>query len=858
MNFSDVNDEMRQHLDEKIADLMERGMSESEARGQALREFGNATLHLEDSREVWRWGWLDRLRQDVRQALRGMRRSPGFTAVVVATLALGIGANTAIFSLVNQLLLHPPGIDHPERVLSIGTRYNKLNLRVFWVSPPTLADVRDSRSVFEHAALVSFRDVNYSAEDHPERLEAAAVSVEFFDVVGVKPLLGRTFRPEEDQPNANREVILTYPTWTRLFGANRAMVGKTILLNGLGYQIIGVMPESFRYPHVDLWTPAGVPAQLFAANNRFNENYYAVARLRRGVSFDQAIAWLGVLTDRVRKESPSYALNADWGLFAAPLTDVLAGSTRTPLLVLAGAVGFVLLIACSNIAGLMLARGSTRAREFAVRAALGASSRRLVRIILTESAVLAIAGGAIGLVLAYGGVRLLLLLAPDGGAIGLSPELDGYVLLFCAAAVLLSGIVFGLLPAWRISRSDPNDALKGGRSSTAEPARQRLRSLLVTAETALALMLLVAAGLFLRSFVRLESANPGFNPNGVTTATFSLPQQAYPNGQKQAIFFRTLLEKLRDTTGVSAAGLGFPIPFSGVDDSASFSIEGRVQATGDPGPHGDIRDVTPGYFEALSIPLKSGRFFTDQDRYNTEPVAIVDDVLAQRYWPNEDPIGQKIRSGNNSYTIIAVVGHVIHSDLAADSGRGAYYFTLFQRANAVASIVVKAQGGDGARAIREAVRATDPNQAIYSLRPMDEMVAASLAPRQFAMRLLGFFGAAALFLAALGLYGVISYSVAQRTREIGIRVALGASSGSVIGEVVAQGLKLSGIGVALGIGGAVLSGRLLAHQLPGVSAFDPLTLTAMAAALLTAAFIASYLPALRAARVDPVTALRNE
>ena len=634
MNHRELDDEFQAHLQEKIADLMEGGRSESDARAQALREFGNRTLHLEDSRDVWRWASFDRLSQDLRHALRGMRRSPGFTAIVVATLALGIGANTAIFSLVNQLLLHPSGIANPERIISIGTRYNKLNLRMFWVSPPTLADVRDNRQVFEHAAMMISADANYANGETPERLITAAVTAEWFDVFAVQPLLGRTFHPEEDRPNANHVVVLSYATWQRLFGADRSIVGRTILLNDLPCQIIGVMKPEFRYPrNVDLWVPLGLPPGEFADDNRFNESFFAVARTKGGVTPDHAFAWLGVLTSRVRDKSPSYARDSDWGLFGVPSTDFTAGATKAPLLVLAAAVGLVLLIACSNIAGLMLARASIRAHEFAVRSALGAGRGRLLRIILTESAVLATAGGAAGLALAYGAMNLLLLLAPESASAGLRPELDIHVLLFCAATVVLSGVLFGIVPAWRISRSDPSEALKSGRSTTADPARQRLRSTLVVAETALALVLLVAAGLFLRSFVQLEGVNPGFQPNGVMTASFSLPQPAYSSGQKQGEFYRAVLNRLRSSPGITAAAMGYPVPFSGDEGSASFSIEGRVQTPGDPGPHGDIRVVTPGYFETLSIPLRSGRFFTDQDRYNTEQVAIIDDVLAQRYWP---------------------------------------------------------------------------------------------------------------------------------------------------------------------------------------------------------------------------------
>lgn len=859
MNYRDLNDEMRAHLDEKVADLVESGMSESDARERAMREFGNRTLHLEDSRAVWRWAWLDQAAQDLRHALRGMRRSPGFTAVVVATLALGIGANTAIFSLVNQLLLHPAAVTNPERIVAIGTEYKKLNLHFVGGSVPTMADVRDDREVFEHAALVAGNNVNYADGDTPEMLQASAVSVEWFDVFGARPLLGRVFRPEEDQPNANRVVVLAYVTWTRLFGGDRAVLGRKILLNQIPYEVIGVMPPGFRYPDTtDLWTPAGLPPDQFANANRFNERHQIMARVRGGIPAQRVNAAVAVLAERA-KSANAVARDSNWGLFAVPFTDTVAGTSKTPVLVLAGAVGFVLLIACSNIAGLMLARASARAREFAVRSALGASRRRLLRVILSESMVFAIAGGAAGLALAYGAMQVLLLLAPEGTTAGLTPSLDVYVLLFCAGIVIVSGALFGILPAWRISRSNPNDALKGARASTSDAARQRLRSALVVAETALALMLLVSAGLFLRSFLRLEDVNPGFNSHGVMTASFALPRRPPPIVETRAAFFRAVVEPLKRRPGVAAVAIGYPIPFSGITNAGGFTIEGHMLQPGDPGPHGDMRYVTPEYFEALAIPIKSGRIFTDLDRSKTEPVVVIDDNVAQRYLPDENPVGKRLIRAGMTYTIIGVVGHVMHDDLS-DAGRGAVYFAMFQQGIPTGAVVVKTSGDAGtlAPAIRAAVREADPQQAVFAVRPLDELVAKSLAPRRFAVRLLGFFGAVALFLAALGLYGVISYSVAQRTREIGIRVALGAERRAVIGQVVGQGLRMAGIGVGIGIAGAVLCGRLLSTELFGVTAFDPVTLIAMAAALLGSAAIASYLPALRAARVDPVTALREE
>jgi putative ABC transport system permease protein len=427
---------------------------------------------------------------------------------------------------------------------------------------------------------------------------------------------------------------------------------------------------------------------------------------------------------------------------------------------------------------------------------------------------------------------------------------------------ILSGILFGLAPGWQISRIDPYEILKtSGRSASAGHGRQRLRAALVIGEAALAVVLLVGAGLFLRSLTRLQEVNPGFDPRGVMTATLALPPTQYKEPEKRIVFYRSVLERLAGVQGVSGAAAGIPLPFSGMGGSASFAIEGRVGGPNDPGPHGDIGWVTPGYFEAMRIPLKSGRFFAAQDRQGTEPVAIVDENLARQYWPNEDPLGKHIRRGGQAWsTIVGVVGHVNPSDLAGDTGKGVYYYCTFQQALPFASLVVKTHGDPAnlAGAIRAAVREVDPNQPVYRLKTMQDMVASSLAPRKFVVRLLGFFALVALFMAALGLYGVISYSVTQRTQEIGIRMALGAQSGSLLALVVGQGLRLAGVGVVIGLAMAVALSQLLRNQFFGVSALDPVTLLSISAALLGAAFLASYIPARRAARVDPLVALRYE
>ncbi len=805
---------------------------------------------------------------DLRVAWRTLRKMPGFTVTAATALALGIGANAAIFSLVNQVLLNPAGISQPGRVVALRVRYDKLNLKSIGVSTTDFADVRDSRTLFEHTALINLGDFNYTGGDSPERLQGASVSQEWFDVFGAKPALGRVFTDQEDQPNANQVVVLSYAAWKRLFGGDASVLGRTIPLNERPYRIIGVMGPDFRWPRaVDLWAPTGLGREAFTEANRFNEGYAAFARLRPGVSIDRANAYIQVLANRLKNSGTrgaAYAKDSAWGMFAVPMTDFVAGNTRRPLLILLGAVGFVLLIVCANVAGLMLARTTGRAREIAVRAALGAGRWRLVRQTAAESLLLALAGTAGGLALGYAGIRVLLLLAPENSAAGISARIDLPVLLFTVAAAIVSALLFSLAPAWQMGTVRAGEILKGsGRSGMSGRGRQRLRSTLVVGETALALMLLVGAGLFLRSLARVEDVRPGFEPAGVMTAGLTLPRTRYPDTAKRIAFYHALADRLAAAPGVAIAALGLPLPFSGNDSSASFQIKEKPTGPGDPGPHGNIRLVSPGYFQALGIPLKSGRTFTDQDSETTERVAVIDENLARQYWPGENPIGQHIAGGapgRQLAVIVGIVGHINHSDLAADTGKGVYYYSMWQTAAPFTSIVLKTPGDPAALApgIREAVHAVDPAQPVSQLKTLADMVASSLAPRRFVVRLLGFFAAVALLMAALGLYSVISYSVAQRTQEIGIRVALGAQREAVLRLVVGQGVRLSMAGAALGLAGSILAGRWLKSQLFEVSAFDPLTFGSMALVLIAAAFVASYIPARRAMQVDPSEALRYE
>ncbi|HET9178893.1 MAG TPA: ABC transporter permease [Terriglobia bacterium] len=817
---------------------------------------------------------MSTLIQDLKYGLRQLGRNPGFTAVAVLTLALGIGANTAIFSVINALFLHPPGLPNPERVVAVRAKYDKLGLKSIVISAPDFAGIRDSKKIFAAAAIDNISDFNYTAGDWPQRLQGAMVSWQWFDVFGARPMLGRTFTPAEDQPNANHEVVLAYGAWQRWFGGDRGIIGRTIQLNQQPYKIIGVMGPEFRWPDsADLWTPIGLAPDAFSPNNTFNESYFTVARLQPNITFAQASAYVGVLVKRVVDDPrSSYAKDSGWGVFILPVVDFIYGDLRTPVLILAGAVGLVLLIVCANIAGLLLAKATGRGRELAVRAALGASRRRLVRQALAESALLSLAGILAGLLVAGLGVSALLLIAPKELVAAGSFPLDWHVLIFTVGLGAVAVFLFGLMPAWQMSRVEPYRALRGSERTTAGGRqRHRLRSFLVIGELAMGLVLLAGTGLLLQSLKQILTVNPGFQPHGVLTAGLSLPEKQYGTKEKQFAFFRSVMDSLSHAPGVTAVGAGYPVPFTGGNASASFQIDGRPTGPGDPGPHGNIRFVTGGYFAALGIPLLQGRLFSENDRLGSESVAIIDKNLAREYWPNQNPIGQKIRNGRRDSwaTIVGIVGHIRFTQLAGEesgsnisesAGKGVYYYPLFQKEAPYGYFVVKSSGGAAAQAdlVRRAVRSVDANQPVSDVKTMDERIASSLAPQRFAATLLAVFAALAVLLAAIGLYGLMSHNVAQRTSEIGIRMALGATRGGVLSIFVKEGLRLALAGVALGIAGAFVLARFLSSLLYGVTPTDPLTFIAVSLILIAVALAACCIPARRAARVDPMVALRYE
>ena len=810
--------------------------------------------------------------QELRFGFRRLANTPAFTIVAVLTLALGIAANTAIFSVINGLFLHPAGISDPGRLLAVRVRYDKLNMKSIELSLPDYVNVRDSRQMFSSAAVAVASDYNYLGSGLPERLLGANVSWQWLRTFGAHPLLGRDFHPEEDQPGANREVMLSYDTWQRFFGGDSSIVGQNVQLNSQAYKVVGVMGQGFDWPQrAQIWVPLGLPPEKYAPDNRFNESYFAVARVKPGVPVAKAEAFIQVLAQQSVEpgKAAAYAREAQWGMFGLPFIDFIYGDLRTPMLVLLGAVGFVLLITCANVAGLMLARASGRTKELSIRSALGARPSHLIRQTLAESLLMAAAGSALGLGLAFSAVNALRALAPDNTIRNTAIPVDMYVLLFTLAVGAIAAVLFAVAPAWQLSRAADFEFLKeGGRSNSAGRRRQRLRSALVVAEVGLALVLLMGAGLFLRSLAHLQEVSPGFDAHGVMTAAVSLSPSAYKDPDKQVSFYEQVTRRLGSQPNVAADAAVVNLPFSDSGGASSFQIEGRPTGPGDPGPHSNLAWLTPGYFSVMKIPLLNGRDFTPQDRGNSPLVVLIDDNLARQYWPGQNPVGHRISMGGASgpwAEVIGVVAHSKRSALVGESDKGIRYYSLLQPAvgpgNFGGFLVARTAADPAAlgNAIRQAVKDVDPSQAAaYDLQTMEQRIADSLGTRRFAVTLLSLFAGIALLLAALGLYGIISYSVSLRTQEIGIRMALGAPRLEVLAMVVGQGMRLVAAGVISGLIIAFALAEVLSSQLFEVSAFDPLTILAMVVAMAGVAMLATYIPARRAANVDPIVALRYE
>lgn len=805
--------------------------------------------------------------QDLRFGWRMLARSPGFTAVAIIALALGIGANTAIFSVVNAVVLRPLPIHKPGRVVAVHERYTQIGLPSIGVSAPDFVDISRLTKVFENTAVLSSKNFNLTGVGQPQRLNGLLVSGGFFPLMGVKPVLGRWFLPSEDKPGAGHVAVISEGLWKGAFGADPRIVGKSIALDSENYTIVGVMPSSFDLPNMmpDLWAPLVLtPVQLDPVKERSHQWLFMLARLRPGVTMAQAQTALNGVARRLMREYPNYfPPRIGYGMKVVQLLPDLIGTTGKFLFVLLAGVGFVLLIACSNVASLMLARATARSREMALRAALGAGRLRIVKQLLTESLLLSIIGGAIGLILAVWGVDLLKTIGPRNVPRLNESGVDGLVLAFTAAVSLLSGLLFGLAPALGASKPNLQETLKeSGRSGSTGARRQRLRSLLVVGEIALTLVLLVGCFLMIESFHHLLDVNPGFDPHNVLTLQITLPDTQYSKPDQITRFYNTLLDQVSHLPGVETAGAVDVLPFNKFGNSGSFYIQGNRLLAGGILPHADVRRVMPGFFSAMRVPLKRGRVFTDSDTASSPRAAIVDDVLAKEYWPNQDPIGHRISMASSTpewYTIVGVVGNVRNRGFSAPR-KGVLYFPLAQRPKTHMSLVVRAASNPAglAGAIHQAVEGIDRQQPVYGVKTMEQYVSESVTDQRLAVFLLAAFGALALILASVGIYGVISYSVSQRTHEIGVRAALGAQRGDILKMVLGQGLWLAALGVVAGIIAALGLTQLIANLLYGVKPADPVAFAVVSPALIAVALLACYIPARRATKVNPTIALRHE
>ena len=809
--------------------------------------------------------------QDVRYAIRGLVRNPGFTLVIIVTLALGIGANSAIFSVVNTVLLKPLPYRNPSGLVKVWTRFTGIGLPndQNWFSAPEFRDLSEQNRSFSAVSVLSPGTFNLGlGGGNPQSVTGAAVAPALFAILGINPRLGRTFLPEEAQQGRDRVVILGYGLWQRGFGGDPQVIGKEVIIDGRSCQIIAVMPKGFDYPSPsELWMPqVFVPAD-FAPDNRGNHGYEVLARLKSGVSLAEARQDMAALSKSIIEQHREYPYQRfGFALLLHPLLEETVSDVKTSLWVLMGAVGFVLLLVCANVAGLLLVRSTARQKEIAIRVALGAGTRRIIRQLLCESLVLSLFGGLLGLLLTPLLLQLIVSLSATALPRVVSTQIDLGALVFTFLVAVGTGILFGLAPALEAGRGVYHETLKeGGRSSSEGRTSQRLRRLFVVAEAALAVLLLAGSGLLLRSFVKLLAVDPGFRPEGVLTMQVSLPNASYAKPEQQRAFFHELVSRVEHLPSVEAAGAISNLPLSGPGSSGTATVDSRAVPPDQASPETDLRAVTPGYFQAMGISLISGRYFDERDTDSAPPVGIIDETMASTYWPNEDPVGQRIKLGGMGskppwMTIVGVVRHVHYRTLEARS-RVQLYWPEAQRPTGFMSLAIRTSTADPrslAPGVERLVLGIDPQQPVDHVLTMEEVMADSLARRRLTLTLLGIFAGGAMLLAALGIYGVTAYMVTQRQQEIGLRMALGASRTAVLGLVIRQGMSLLAAGLAAGL---VLSFALmwvLSSLLFAVRPYDPVSLAAAAAALALVALLACSIPAWRATRVDPLVALRYE
>ncbi len=873
----EIVEELSQHLEDRYEQALSRGATEGEAYEAALLELKeNGLLGLE-IRGVERSVQQDPvpmgierganiigdLAQDLHYGLRMLVKNPSFTIVAVLALALGIGANSAIFSVVNTVLLRPLPYKNPGRLVMLWEEATHLGFPKNTPSPANFIDWRAQNTVFEAMAAMVERSFNLTGVGEPERFDGRRVSANLFDLLGVQPQLGRAFRAEEDKPGS-RVVILSNGLWQHRFGGDPRVIGQAVSLNGESYTVIGVMPGSFQFPtrRDQLWVPLAFDAK--EAASRGNHFLEVIARMKPGVTLQQAQAEMSTIAARLAQQYPEENLRV--GSVVTALQEQVVGDIKPALLVLLGAVGFVLLIACANVANLLLARAAARQKEIALRLALGAGRSRLTRQFLTESVLLAVIGGAVGLLLSIAGLRVLKTFIPDTISQAQAISIDAKVLVFTGLVALVTGIIFGLAPAMQVSHLDINDTLKeGGRDAAGGTRGNRIRALLVIGEIAVSFVLLMGAGLLINSFMHLRNLHPGFRANHLLTMKIPLSEVKYPDKERRSPFYAEVLRRVQALPGVQSAAVAGNLPLTYDGDSMPIGIEGRTDPPPDQRPDVILRVVGPGYFSTMGIPLVRGRDFSEQDKADSARVVIVSEKTARHFWPGENPIGKRLKPGSTNRNIpwieiIGVVKDVRQNDFVSEPKMQMYM--PYQQLNSFApnALVVRTnvEPLSLAGAVRNAIWAVDKDQPVSNLRSMDEIVSEAVARQRFSMLLLGIFAALAMVLAAVGIYGVMSYSIAQRTREIGLRIALGAQKSDVLKMILRQGLRFVAAGLAIGLAASFVLTRVMASLLFGISATDPATFVSISLMLIAVALLASYIPAVRAMKIDPMLALRYQ
>lgn len=811
---------------------------------------------------------METLLKDIRYAIRSLLRQPGFTAVAIITLALGIGANTAIFSVVNAVLLRPLQFHDPDRLVMVWEDATFAGFPRNTPAPANYVDWKTQGQSFKDLAAVANRSFNLTGDGEPERISAFAVTGNFFPLLGVQPLRGRWFTPEEDQPGSHKVVVLSHRLWQSRYGGAEAIIGQDILLNNEKHTVVGVMPPNFQFleSFVRLWVPLSMDQEEMT--DRGSHYLTVIGRIKPGVSVTQGQAEMNGLMQRIGQAHPEQTFFGKLGAVVIPLREELAGDSRRPLLLLLVAVGFVLLIACANVASLQLTRATSRRREIAVRTALGASRWRITRQMLTESMLLASCGGALGLVLAVWSFEFFEKLVPQGLTLSATLKLDARILLFALLLSILSGIIFGLAPALQSSRVDLNEALKQSGSRGGLSFGSRLRGAMVVLEVALSLMLLVGAGLIIQTLFHLQNQYSVLEPHNVFTARTVLPQNEYSQPAKRAAFYRQVLERVENLPGVISAGYTTSVPLAWKGGTSGFYPEG----TKDPLPgmsyDSNHRQVSHNYLKAISIPLREGRYFTDRDNAQTMPVAIINETMARQYWPADSALGRRFKLGSPDsetpwHTVVGIVADV--RQMGIDAPVKAEMYLPYEQVQGYAwfrprDLVIRTSGDPMklVSSVRQAVREVDPNQPLSNVATMEELLKEEMGERRVGMILLVAFASLALLLAALGIYGVLAYFVTQHTNEIGVRLALGATPAIILRLVLSKGMRLTLLGVALGLGASFALTRLMTSMLFGVKAIDPITFAAVPLLLAGVALLACYLPARRATKLDPLAALRYE